>query len=360
MGELREREKVRKVREWESLGKGRTQKHIQTTVFVSNLPPRLHWKGLWFAFARYGEVMDAFIPTKKSKTGFRYGFVRFLSLEDAERAILHLNGGVLYRNRLNASLARFSDNLEGRKSKQMKNNELRNRETGKNLNIHVGESSSDSRDTLRKPRLKRVLGHVDEEALKKLEKCLIGTMATVCSTSQVEDRLQAWGQNDVIVKYMGGCENASQSIDCEKITLLISTKQRGRINETSSEAVPSVLNVTSTEAIGPYIHVNHPVVSWADVVARHSPEQTSQGDRAGEVISRMHNQNGELDPITGLEGCEAHSRRIPTDKVMDREEFGICLSATKRNLKVEKPILSAGKLANCVNLELESLTLPLS
>ncbi|KAK8609495.1 hypothetical protein V6N13_061943 [Hibiscus sabdariffa] len=91
-------------------------------------------KGLWFAFARYGEVIDAFIPAKKSKTGF-----------------------------------------------------------------------IDSRDTLTKTRLKRVLGHVDEEALMKLEKYLIGTMATVCSTSQVEDRLQAWGLNDVIVKYMGGC-----------------------------------------------------------------------------------------------------------------------------------------------------------
>ncbi|KAK8648313.1 hypothetical protein V6N13_129070 [Hibiscus sabdariffa] len=204
MGELREREKVIKVREWESSGKGRTQKHIQTTVFVSNLPPRLHWKGLWFAFARYGEVIDAFIPTKKSKTGFRYDFVRFLSLEDADRTILHLNGSVLYGNRLNASLARFSDNLEDRKSKQMKNNELRNRETRKNLNIRVAESSSVSPDTLTQPRLKRVLGHVDEEALKKLEKCLIDTMATVCSTSQVEDPLQAWGLNDVTVKYMGG------------------------------------------------------------------------------------------------------------------------------------------------------------
>ncbi|KAK8557258.1 hypothetical protein V6N13_013533 [Hibiscus sabdariffa] len=130
--------------------------------------------------------------------------------------------------------------------------------------------------------------------------------------------------------------------------------------QTSSEAVRSVLNVTSAEAIGPYIKVDHPVVSWADVAARHTLEQTSQGDRAGEVITRTHNQNGELDPVTGSEGYEAHSQRIPADKAMDREELGFCLSATKRNLKAEKSILSAGKLANCVNLDLESLTLPLS
>ncbi|KAK8558079.1 hypothetical protein V6N13_073758 [Hibiscus sabdariffa] len=31
-------------------------------------------------------------------------------------------------------------------------------------------------------------------------------MATVCNTSQVKDRLQTWGLNDVTVKYMGGCK----------------------------------------------------------------------------------------------------------------------------------------------------------
>ncbi|KAL4366696.1 hypothetical protein GQ457_05G034330 [Hibiscus cannabinus] len=308
MGELREWATTRKHTEgrWENSGNGRQQKYIQTTVFVSNLPPRLHWQGLWFAFARYGDVIDAFIPAKKSKTGFRYGFVRFLKLEDAERAISHLSGSVLYGNRLNASLARFSDKLEDRKSKQMKNNVLKNEEASKIISRTVGNMSSDSQDSQMKPRLKRVLGHVEEEALKKLEKCLIGTMATVCSTCQVQDRLQAWGLNDVTVKYMGGCrflidikdqevksklqlqewailkevfseveawtevfhlperttwiqvtgvplhcwnlttfkrivdywgslislgENASQSIDCEKVTLLISTQHKGRINE---------------------------------------------------------------------------------------------------------------------------------
>ncbi|KAK8982518.1 hypothetical protein V6N11_046438 [Hibiscus sabdariffa] len=342
MGELREREKVRKVREWESSGKGRIQKHIQTTVFVSNLPPRLHWK----------------------------------------------------------------DNLEDRKSKQMKNNELRNRETGKNLNIRVGESSSVSPDTLTQPRLKRVLGHVDEEALKKLEKCLIGTMATRdvplqskakmtvdCSpesssdSSSVSDhytgstnrsRSNCNGEDEVakticlekgpLVDEISSKLNAGRSLGETVFLGNIQSQEMQPPNQmensipfqTSSEAVRSVLNVTSAEAIGPYIKVDHPVVSWADVAARHTLEQTSQGDRAGEVITRTHNQNGELDPVTGSEGYEAHSQRIPADKAMDREELGFCLSATKRNLKAEKSILSAGKLANCVNLDLESLTLPLS
>ncbi|KAL4348833.1 hypothetical protein GQ457_17G003060 [Hibiscus cannabinus] len=165
----------------------------------------LHWQGLWFSFARHGEVIDAFIPVKKSKKGIRFGFVQFVNLEDAEKAIAQMNGSVLYGCRLTVSLARFWDNLEDRKNKQVKNRVSKNGESSKNQSKCIGEMSSDSRDSLKKPCLKRIMGHVEDEALRKLERCLIGTMATVCNTSQVEDRLQAWGLNDVTVKYMGGC-----------------------------------------------------------------------------------------------------------------------------------------------------------
>ncbi|KAK8690674.1 hypothetical protein V6N13_074205 [Hibiscus sabdariffa] len=199
MGKFREKEW-----RWENLGKGILQK--QSTIFISNLPPRFRWQGLWFAFARHGEVIDAFIPAKKSKRGIRYGFVRFINLEDAEKAIDQKNGSVLYGCQLTASLARFSDNLEDRTNKQVKNRVSKNVETTNNQSKCIGERSSESCDSLKKPCRKRILGHVEEEAIRKLKKCLVGTMATVCSTSQVEDRLQTWGLNDVTVKYMGGCK----------------------------------------------------------------------------------------------------------------------------------------------------------
>ncbi|KAK8561272.1 hypothetical protein V6N12_048346 [Hibiscus sabdariffa] len=75
--------------------------------------------------------------------------------------------------------------------------------------------SSDSRDSMEKPCLKRVLGHVEDEALRKLNKCLIGSMATVCSTSQVEDRLHC-----VTVKYMGGCKFLIDIMDQELFSQL--------------------------------------------------------------------------------------------------------------------------------------------
>ncbi|KAK9014936.1 hypothetical protein V6N11_006071 [Hibiscus sabdariffa] len=44
MGELREKFRKHTEGRWKSSGNGRQQKYIQTTVFVSNLPPRLHWQ----------------------------------------------------------------------------------------------------------------------------------------------------------------------------------------------------------------------------------------------------------------------------------------------------------------------------
>ncbi|KAK8654322.1 hypothetical protein V6N13_128293 [Hibiscus sabdariffa] len=52
--------------------------------------------------------------------------------------------------------------------------------------------------------LKRVEGFVEEEALSKLNKCAVGLMATVCSTSSVEERLNNWGLGEISIKSMGG------------------------------------------------------------------------------------------------------------------------------------------------------------
>ncbi|XP_039065561.1 serine/arginine-rich splicing factor SC35-like [Hibiscus syriacus] len=57
------------------------------TVIVFNIPDLLHHQGLWLLFDVYGEVVDSFIPNKRSKGGSRFGFVRFFRLEDARKAI---------------------------------------------------------------------------------------------------------------------------------------------------------------------------------------------------------------------------------------------------------------------------------
>lgn len=51
-------------------------KDIPITVFVYNILDSMHWKGLWALFRFHGNVLDAFIPAKKSMKGKRFGFCK--------------------------------------------------------------------------------------------------------------------------------------------------------------------------------------------------------------------------------------------------------------------------------------------
>ncbi|KAK8560975.1 hypothetical protein V6N13_026410 [Hibiscus sabdariffa] len=84
-------------------------------LFIFNLPEKLHWKGLWVLFSYHGDVLDAFIPRKRSKGGQRFGFVRYKSMEDAMRAQERLDGFSIYGFRVRVHLARLdSNNMQGR------------------------------------------------------------------------------------------------------------------------------------------------------------------------------------------------------------------------------------------------------
>ncbi|KAH1122969.1 hypothetical protein J1N35_006129 [Gossypium stocksii] len=138
------------------------------TVFVNNIPESMHWKGLWTLFSFHGEVMDAFIPVKRNKTGKRFGFVRFNKEEDAQRAIGRLDGFVLLGKRIWVKMARFSENMkvwrkiiDNEPLSHKQERQLRNVEQQKEV-----ESTSDSKELNDK---KIVIGHVDNEQLWKLQ-----------------------------------------------------------------------------------------------------------------------------------------------------------------------------------------------
>ncbi|KAH1030124.1 hypothetical protein J1N35_046059, partial [Gossypium stocksii] len=78
------------------------------TVFVYNIPISMHWKGLWALFGYHGEVVDAFIPTKRCRNGQRFGFVRFSNERDVQMVILRLNGFFLLGKRIRVKMARYN------------------------------------------------------------------------------------------------------------------------------------------------------------------------------------------------------------------------------------------------------------
>ncbi|KAK8665180.1 hypothetical protein V6N13_005354 [Hibiscus sabdariffa] len=198
----------------QAVGGGR---HV-VTLFVQNIPTTLHWSGLRQTFGRHGDVIDSFIARKWDKAGMRFGFVRFSNRTDAERAIERLNGFNLYGFRLSVSLAKYNVRTAyWRKSKQrnrhydLKNetrkgshNQTEGLKDNKGPNEAMVRSSGREPESSEEKSLRRILGHVEEEALWKLNKCAIGKMATVCSSNSVEERLHGWGLGEINVKSMGG------------------------------------------------------------------------------------------------------------------------------------------------------------
>ncbi|KAK8622341.1 hypothetical protein V6N13_117262 [Hibiscus sabdariffa] len=142
------------------------------TLFVSNLPMTFYWSSLRQAFGRHGDVVDSFIANKLDRSGNRFGFVRFSNMLDASRAMERLNG---FR-------------LDKRKEDTSEHRELADGECGKH----------------RRNYFRRIQCHIEDETLWRLNKCLLATMATVCSSVSVMERLHSWGLGEIEVKSLGG------------------------------------------------------------------------------------------------------------------------------------------------------------
>lgn len=63
---------------------------ISKSVFVTNFPDNFGTRDLWNICQTYGKVIDVFIPNRKSKSGKRYAFVRFIKVDDMARLIGNL------------------------------------------------------------------------------------------------------------------------------------------------------------------------------------------------------------------------------------------------------------------------------
>ncbi|GJS67926.1 RNA-directed DNA polymerase, eukaryota [Tanacetum coccineum] len=63
---------------------------ISKSVFVTNFPESISARDLWKSCSVYGTVVDVFIPSKKSKVGKRFAFVRFIKVFNLDRLVENL------------------------------------------------------------------------------------------------------------------------------------------------------------------------------------------------------------------------------------------------------------------------------
>ncbi|GAB2289474.1 hypothetical protein Dimus_023784 [Dionaea muscipula] len=84
------------------------------TIFVNNIPEAMGQNELKKLFSKFGVVMDAFIPRKRSKAGKLFGFVRYSCSVAAEVAIQKTNGLWIQSNQLKVKVADFGRNQRNR------------------------------------------------------------------------------------------------------------------------------------------------------------------------------------------------------------------------------------------------------
>ncbi|MBA0577881.1 hypothetical protein Golob_024230 [Gossypium lobatum] len=147
----------------------------------------MQWKGLWALFSFHGNVVDAFIPEKKSKSGKRFGFVRFTNFTDAQRAISRLNGFVILGSKIWVNLARFKERrhiwrkvsshrntmVSKESNKDGVEGENKRNECDKEMDVTWDNITRDQRrgdeSCLRKVNQSKVVqGHIEDEHLWKL------------------------------------------------------------------------------------------------------------------------------------------------------------------------------------------------
>ncbi|GJR50785.1 nucleotide-binding alpha-beta plait domain-containing protein [Tanacetum coccineum] len=82
--------------------------NISTSIFITNFPDQTNAKELWRLCNQYGNVIDSFIPNRRSKVGKHFGFVRFIKIYDVERLVNNLCTIWIGNFKLHANIAKFN------------------------------------------------------------------------------------------------------------------------------------------------------------------------------------------------------------------------------------------------------------
>ncbi|KAE8667833.1 hypothetical protein F3Y22_tig00112368pilonHSYRG00005 [Hibiscus syriacus] len=160
----------------ESITKGcRVDKSGCFTLFVENLPEKIHWERFGSLFCSHGRVLDVFIPNKRNSKGVRFGFIRFASIEEARRAISKMNGSRIDDNKIGVSFAKFKP----------RHSYWRKSSTGV---LRKSGMEDDSRMNHYK-----VEGVIDEEKLQVLSNCLVGWCKDFVKIGHLARQMQAKG-----------------------------------------------------------------------------------------------------------------------------------------------------------------------
>nr|GEV42534.1 nucleotide-binding alpha-beta plait domain-containing protein [Tanacetum cinerariifolium] len=193
---------------------------ISTSIYVTNFPDSFSAKDLFHLCKQYGHVVDSFIPTKRSKNGKRFGFVRFINVFNEERLVNNLCTVWSGRFKLQANIARFqrtpvNGNMNFRKDEggfMGKNSHMNKKDNGNSMakeptgsgNTYVqvvkGDVKTGGRETESIP-----VVFLDDECLMSndFSMSLLGRVKEFASLENLKVSLCNEGFVNIKIKYMG-------------------------------------------------------------------------------------------------------------------------------------------------------------
>ncbi|GKC04476.1 RNA-directed DNA polymerase, eukaryota, partial [Tanacetum coccineum] len=188
--------------------------NISTSIFVTNFPDQTNAKELWSLCNQYGNVIDAFIPNRRSKVGKRFGFIRFIKISDVERLVNNLCTIWIGKHKLHANIARFNrpplikggypSNVKANTKSAPVVNSNRNGASGPhNSCIQAAKAGTYSHSEVKVSKPALVL---DESCLHEhdLGLYLVGKLKEFGSLPNLNKILMEEGFTDINIRYMGG------------------------------------------------------------------------------------------------------------------------------------------------------------
>ncbi|KAK9070487.1 hypothetical protein SSX86_010889 [Deinandra increscens subsp. villosa] len=89
---------------------------VSTSFFICNFPPNVTVSGLWGRCEEWETVSDVYIANHLSKSGHRFGFVRFLRVEKVEEMVKNLRSMWFGNFKVYADVVKFPTRPSERKS----------------------------------------------------------------------------------------------------------------------------------------------------------------------------------------------------------------------------------------------------
>ncbi|PWA45219.1 hypothetical protein CTI12_AA519540 [Artemisia annua] len=194
---------------------------IASTFYITNFPNHIDARGLWKTCERYGRIVDSYIANKLSKMGKRFGFVRFMGIENEEMFAQSLANIWIGNHHIYAAVARFqrSQSQKGvqkhnfvhkeveRKTSTFQTNHPNTRANNfprSYASIVHGEGASTN--TIRKPDEKKIVKLNDPESIsvEDTTKTVLVKVKEVGSMINMHRICSSEGFSNVKVHHVGG------------------------------------------------------------------------------------------------------------------------------------------------------------